>query len=122
MQALYERDRTGECQFVDTSIIYAAMLNTSYTYLRADGSEPDRPRLDAGQHGLGAGYRLYETAAGWQCLALPGHRHWQARDRALRESGRGPRGGRLADARFVTPEARRASDRELAALLGEIFR
>src|SRR3546814_9068941 len=28
--ALYHRDRTGEGQFVDTSIINAALLNTSY--------------------------------------------------------------------------------------------
>jgi len=58
VQALYHRDRTGEGQFVDTSISYAALLNTSYTYLRADGTEPDRPRLDRDQLGLGVGYRL----------------------------------------------------------------
>jgi crotonobetainyl-CoA:carnitine CoA-transferase CaiB-like acyl-CoA transferase len=78
VQALYHRDRTGEGQFVDTSISYAALLNTSYTYLREDGTEPDRPRLDRDQLGLGAGYRLYETSDGWICLALAGAKHWDA--------------------------------------------
>jgi crotonobetainyl-CoA:carnitine CoA-transferase CaiB-like acyl-CoA transferase len=31
--------------------------------------KPDRPSVDAGHHGLGAGYRLYATADGWVFLA-----------------------------------------------------
>ena len=83
IQALYHRDRTGEGQFVDTSIVYAAALNTSYTYLRADGSEPERAQLDAEQLGLGAGYRLYETSEGWICIAAVATKHWDALSRAL---------------------------------------
>ena len=69
IQALYHRDRTGEGQFVDTSILNACLLNSSYAWLRADGTPAERPHLDRDQTGLSATYRLYETAAGWLCLA-----------------------------------------------------
>ena len=52
VQALYHRDRTGEGQFVDTSIMYAQLLNASIAWSRADGSgHGDRPQLDAMQLG-----------------------------------------------------------------------
>jgi crotonobetainyl-CoA:carnitine CoA-transferase CaiB-like acyl-CoA transferase len=69
IQALYHRERTGVGQTVDTSILYACLLNTSYAWARPDGSPAPRPHLDASQLGLGPWYRLYETAAGWLCLA-----------------------------------------------------
>ena len=70
VQALYHRDRTGEGQFVDTSIIYAQLLNASIAWSLADGSRHgDRPSLDAMQLGYHARYRLYETADGWLCVA-----------------------------------------------------
>ncbi len=121
MQALRERDRTGEGQFVDTSIVYAAMLNASYTYLREDGTEPERPKLDAGQFGLSAGYSLYETADEWLCLAAVSDRHWAALDRALSDSGLAPEGGLLADPRFASAEGRHANDRALRAVLSSLL-
>jgi crotonobetainyl-CoA:carnitine CoA-transferase CaiB-like acyl-CoA transferase len=60
--ALYHRDRTGEGQEVSTSIVNAGLLHTSYAWIHADGSAPDWGHVDQGQHGLGAGYRLYECA------------------------------------------------------------
>ena len=42
-QALYHRDRTGEGQFVDTSIIYAQLLNASMAWITPDGSRHGRP-------------------------------------------------------------------------------
>ena len=45
VQALYHRDRTGEGQFVDTSIMYAHLLNTSFAWSRADGSRTGRPAI-----------------------------------------------------------------------------
>jgi crotonobetainyl-CoA:carnitine CoA-transferase CaiB-like acyl-CoA transferase len=69
VQALYHRDRTGEGQFVDTSIMYAQLLNASIAWSLADGSRHgDRPRLDAMQLGWHATHRLYETADGWLCV------------------------------------------------------
>jgi crotonobetainyl-CoA:carnitine CoA-transferase CaiB-like acyl-CoA transferase len=70
VQALYHRDRTGEGQFVDTSIMYAQLLNSSMAWSAADGSRhADRPQLDAMQLGWHACYRLYETVDGWLCVA-----------------------------------------------------
>ncbi len=70
VQALYHRDRTGEGQFVDTSIMYAQLLNASMAWSAADGSRHgERPQLDAMQLGWHACYRLYETVDGWLCVA-----------------------------------------------------
>src|SRR5579863_6799099 len=70
IQALYHRDRTGEGQMCDTSIVNAQLLNTSYAMARADGSGFSRPRVDGQQFGFSATHRLYETAGGWLCLVL----------------------------------------------------
>jgi crotonobetainyl-CoA:carnitine CoA-transferase CaiB-like acyl-CoA transferase len=78
VQALYHRHRTGEGQFVDTSIVSAQLLNMSYVVARPDGSGLDRPRIDGMQLGFSAGYRMYETAEGWLCLALASPKHWDA--------------------------------------------
>jgi crotonobetainyl-CoA:carnitine CoA-transferase CaiB-like acyl-CoA transferase len=68
IQAIYHRDRTGEGQFVDTSIINAALLNTSYAVAKPDGSGVDRPRIGGDQLGFDAYHRLYRTADGWICV------------------------------------------------------
>jgi crotonobetainyl-CoA:carnitine CoA-transferase CaiB-like acyl-CoA transferase len=69
IQALYHRERTGESQTVDTSILNAGMLLASMTAVKADGTALPRPQLDRMQLGLGPHYRLYETRDGWACLA-----------------------------------------------------
>lgn len=78
VQAIYHRDRTGQGQFVDTSIINAALLNTSYAVATPDGKGFERPRIDGSQVGFSAGHRIYETKAGWICIALSGDQHWSA--------------------------------------------
>jgi crotonobetainyl-CoA:carnitine CoA-transferase CaiB-like acyl-CoA transferase len=70
LQALYHRQRTGDGQFVHTSIVNAHLLNASMTWLAADGTPANRPVLDAIQTGWGDRYRLHETADGWLCVAL----------------------------------------------------
>jgi crotonobetainyl-CoA:carnitine CoA-transferase CaiB-like acyl-CoA transferase len=70
LQALYHRERTGQRQFVHTSIVNAHLLNASMTSLDADGTPANRPVLDAMQTGWDARYRLHETASGWLCVAL----------------------------------------------------
>ena len=62
MNALMEREKTGKGQFVDTSIINAALLNTSYAVAKPDGTAFKRPLLDANQTGFGIYHRLYKTA------------------------------------------------------------
>jgi crotonobetainyl-CoA:carnitine CoA-transferase CaiB-like acyl-CoA transferase len=75
LQALYHRARTGEGQFLDTSILYAHLLNTSLTWVGADGTPGNRPKLDEQQLGWSDRYRLYETADGWLCVALVTEEH-----------------------------------------------
>jgi len=62
--ALMERERTGKGQFVDTSIVNACLLNSSYAVAKPDGSAVDRARLNADQTGYGDYYRLYECSDG----------------------------------------------------------
>ena len=98
IQALRHRERTGEGQFVHTSILNASLLFNSYTYAHPDGSGPDRRRIDAEQYGFSALQRLYETADGWICVFARDDREWRAlaettsppslaRRRALRRRG-----------------------------------
>ena len=70
VQALYHRDRTGTGQFVDTSIMYAHLLNASMAWDTPEGLErPPRPSLDRMQQGWSPWYRLYRSADGWVCVA-----------------------------------------------------
>jgi crotonobetainyl-CoA:carnitine CoA-transferase CaiB-like acyl-CoA transferase len=68
VNAIYHRDRTGEGQFIDTSIINAALLNTSYAVATKDGKGFERPRIGGDQVGYGPFHRIYETNAGWICV------------------------------------------------------
>ena len=87
IQALRHRDRTGEGQFVHTSILNVCMLFNSYTFARPDGTGPDRDRIDAGQHGFSALQRLYETADGWLCVFVGMTAQWAALCGALDAPG-----------------------------------
>ena len=115
MQALYHRSRTGEGQFVGTSIVNAQLLNSSYILARPDGTGFDRPRLDRMQLGLSALYGLYETASGWLAIVASTDKEWEALRAALDHPA-------LADARFATGEARRRHDAGLRAELEAAFR
>jgi crotonobetainyl-CoA:carnitine CoA-transferase CaiB-like acyl-CoA transferase len=68
LQALYERERSGEGQAVHANILDAGMLLASDAFVGPD-SLPRRAHLDRQQTGLGPFYRLYETADGWICIA-----------------------------------------------------
>jgi crotonobetainyl-CoA:carnitine CoA-transferase CaiB-like acyl-CoA transferase len=82
VQALYFRQRTGEAQSVDTSILNAGMLLASMAALKPDGTALPRPQLDRMQLGLSPLYRLYETSDGWTCLAAITAEHRDALRRA----------------------------------------
>ena len=81
---------------------------------RTARSSADRQKPDAEQYGWNALYRLYPTAEGWLCIAAL-FDTWDRLCAAV------DRGDLAADARFATPEARRANDAELAATLTEVF-
>ena len=104
IQALLHRDRTGEGQFVHTSILATSLLFNSSTYAFPDGTGPERPRIDAQQHGFSAVQRLYETADGWLCVFARD----AAEERALRRA-------------TGLPDDATSSDAALAAELGAVF-
>ena len=72
---LRNRNQTGEAQYVETTMLASAAYLFSDDFLSYEG-KPDRPVPDAGQHGLGALYRLYRTSDGWVFLACAGRSEW----------------------------------------------
>lgn len=72
MNALMEREKTGKGQFVDTSIVNACLLNTSYAAAKPDGGALARPHLDKDQTGFSPHYRLYEAQDAWVQVAAVG--------------------------------------------------
>ena len=115
VQALRHRERTGEGQFVHTSILNACMLFNSSTWIHPDGRGPDRDRIDAEQYGFSALRRLYETADGWLCIFATGDAEWAALCDALEV-------GHLAtDERFADAAARESNDAVLAGELSAVF-
>jgi crotonobetainyl-CoA:carnitine CoA-transferase CaiB-like acyl-CoA transferase len=116
IQALYHRDRTGQGQFVDTSIINACLLNTSYAVARADGGAVPRPQIDAQQYGYSAGHRIYETKQGWLCWLLLTQEHW---DEAFAVLGVPEL---VRDGRFADGPARSRNDALLAEILAGRFK
>ncbi|MDE0853773.1 MAG: CoA transferase [Nevskia sp.] len=116
INAVYHRDRTGEGQMVDTSIINAALLNTSYAVATPDGKGFERPKVDGMQYGYSAGHRLYETKQGWLCVLLLNQSHW---DELLTVLGLPEL---VTDPRFCSDEARRKNDEALAGRIADRFK
>jgi crotonobetainyl-CoA:carnitine CoA-transferase CaiB-like acyl-CoA transferase len=114
LTALYHQRRTGEGQYVWTSLLDGAAMFSSDAML-ANGEAVARPRLDADQTGLGACYRLYRGVEGWIQVAAVKPEHWEALCRALGLP-------ELADdPRFATPAARAQHREQLEALLVPVF-
>jgi crotonobetainyl-CoA:carnitine CoA-transferase CaiB-like acyl-CoA transferase len=114
-QALFEREKTGRGQFVETSIVNAQLLNTSCIVSTAAGQRFERPLLDRMHLGFCAGVRLYETREGWICLSLVEEAHWAALGRALGSADF------AAGGRWGGDSARRAHDDEIAKWLEQRF-
>ncbi len=99
LMALYWRERTGEGQRVDTSIVNGGVQLNTDAWIGPDGWSV-RPRTDAQQTGLGPLYRLYETSDGWIAIACLGTSHWDALTKVVP--------GLADDPRFADADARRA--------------
>jgi crotonobetainyl-CoA:carnitine CoA-transferase CaiB-like acyl-CoA transferase len=112
--ALYWREKTGQGQFVDTSIVEAGLYFNSDVWSGPEGSF-SRPRLDQLQTGLGALYRLYNTRDEWIAISCCNETHWLA----LAEVTGGPE--LIHDPRFSTPEARSRHANELNSVLEATF-
>jgi crotonobetainyl-CoA:carnitine CoA-transferase CaiB-like acyl-CoA transferase len=77
LMALYWRERTGQGQLVDTSIVNGGVFLNTDAWIGPDGWST-RPRTDAKQTGFGPLYRLYETSDGWLAIACLGESHRRA--------------------------------------------
>lgn len=82
LMALYHRDRTGQGQKIDVSLLNTAALVNSDDFVRYQGKQ-ERPLADEGLHGLSALYRLYPTAEGWIFLACRQPKEWELLKKAL---------------------------------------
>jgi crotonobetainyl-CoA:carnitine CoA-transferase CaiB-like acyl-CoA transferase len=112
---LRHKMRTGEGQFVGTSMLGGNVFAYSDDFNRYPGKPPVR-QADSEQLGLSATYRLYEAQAGWIFLAAESQAEWTA---AMSAAGRSDL---LTDERFASIPARKAHDAELSTLLEELFR
>jgi len=112
---LVGRQRHGIGQQISVNMM-AANAYANADDMLAYAGKPDRPTVDAGLHGLGACYRLYETADGWVFLAIGSDAQW----RRFVEAAAHPT--LASDPRFETIERRRANDSALADLLSAAFR
>jgi crotonobetainyl-CoA:carnitine CoA-transferase CaiB-like acyl-CoA transferase len=110
-QALYEREKTGRGQFVDTAIVNAQLLNTSHSIARPNGEGFERPKTDAMQMGFSAGVRLYPTSEGWLCLSLVSDADWDALAAALDLPELSSKG------RLGKTDARKSHDEEIGKLI-----
>ncbi len=77
MNALRHRMRTGEGQFLRTSIVNAQLLNASHIMARPDGTGLERWQLDGMQTHFTALYGIYPCAEGWLALAVLKDDHWR---------------------------------------------
>jgi crotonobetainyl-CoA:carnitine CoA-transferase CaiB-like acyl-CoA transferase len=112
---LLARERHGVAQDMLTTMLRSNAYAMSDDWIRYPG-KPARRRVDAELYGLGALYRLYETAEGWVFLACLTEREW----RDLCADLEAPE--LATDPRFADPAGRRAHDAALADRLAQIFR
>ncbi|HTU07409.1 MAG TPA: CoA transferase, partial [Trebonia sp.] len=112
--AVFEQRRNGTGQFVSTSML----AGNAWAYADdfcAYAGKPPVPLCDPEYFGVGALNRLYETAAGWICLAVDTAREWEAFARAAGIPHA------LTDDRFASDQTRRDHDGELTDLLTVTF-
>jgi crotonobetainyl-CoA:carnitine CoA-transferase CaiB-like acyl-CoA transferase len=112
--ALYHKARTGDGQYLETSMLISNAYVASEDFLRY-ADKPPRREADRYLRGLHALCRLYRTAIGWLFLDCQSEREWQALCRAL------GRADLLDDSRFRDAESRLVHDGALVAALAQAF-
>ena len=115
VSAYVHRLKTGEGQFVDTSLLEAGIHQTAWqaAIFFATGVSPG-PGGSA--HVLAAPYQAFPTADGWINIGGANQSNWERIARLVGVPEL------IADARFVDNSARMANRDALAALLGERLR
>ena len=112
--AIMEQRRTGEGQYVSTSMIGSNAYAYSDDFCSYEG-KPPIPLADPELYGLHALYRLYEAKTGWVFLAAPKQKEWEAFCKGV------GREDLVKDERFKTAEARRQHDESLIEALSALF-
>jgi crotonobetainyl-CoA:carnitine CoA-transferase CaiB-like acyl-CoA transferase len=130
MLALFARHRTGQGQYAESAMIVSNIYLNYEDALYYKGKPRRRP-LDKGQYGLGATYRLYETAPIADRSAVPPYANpnprWvflaaESDEEFARFCKVADRADLARDPRFATREARAANDPVLVGLLEAVFR
>ena len=114
MLGLYARERTGEGQYVESTMISANAYANVDDFYWHEGKQA-RPLPDRNGYGLHALYRLYKAKTGWVFLACPFDNEWEALCQAL------ARPDLLSDPRFATRQERENHDDALIDELSQIF-
>lgn len=113
--ALYHKARTGQGQYVETSMLTSNLYLVSDDFIRFKG-KPARLEPDQALRGLHALHRLYEAKEGWIFLTCPLEEEWRGLCKAL------DRQDLLADPRYATAEKRLQHDEWLVAELWPSFK
>ena len=114
LMALNHRDRTGEGQKIDMSLMKTGALATSDDFMRYEGKK-DRPLADAGVRGMSALYRMYETEEGWVFLSCVQEKEWERLKDALHGEWDEP-GVSFEDASAIDPW-----NEDLCEVIGSVF-
>jgi len=113
--ALYERERTGEGQMIDTSLLEAGTIFT-YWHSALTFAYGEAPGALGSAHPLSAPYRAFETADGWITIGAANQPNW------LRLLGALGLEDLADDPRFVDNAARMANRAVLEDILASTFR
>jgi len=114
LTALLHRERSGEGQKVDVSLLDGALLASAARLSVFHVTGEDVPRLGNAHPEL-APYQAFRARDGWIFVAVRNEKLWHAFCRAI------GRPGLVTDARFATNADRLAHRKELAALLEDVF-
>jgi crotonobetainyl-CoA:carnitine CoA-transferase CaiB-like acyl-CoA transferase len=115
LAAYTHRLKTGEGQWVETSLYEAALVQTYWQSTIALGANT-APRAMGSAHPLNAPYQAFEASDGWLVVGGANKKHWLLMLDALGA-------GELAsDPRFVNGSDRMAHLKELETVLSEHFR
>jgi crotonobetainyl-CoA:carnitine CoA-transferase CaiB-like acyl-CoA transferase len=115
LAALFARTRSGQGQYIDTSLFEAALAYTIWESNEhwANGTPPQRLGT---AHRLSAPYQVFATGNGWIAIGAANQRNWE---RLVQAMGRADL---LQDARFASNSERMAHLPELVETLTVTFK
>src|SRR5690348_15987239 len=115
LAAYTHRLKTGEGQWVETSLYEAALVQTYWPSTIALATDT-APRAMGSAHALNAPYQAFEASDGWLVVGGADNKNWLLMLEALGAAEL------AADPRFVNGADRMANLKELEAVLSERFR